>query len=79
MYCFHKKRLNDSFKYFYILLVNYRACHFVIFLSYLLSFFKTLKLFQKNIIGSTICSVNFILANKYKLLHTKNSMFYDKQ
>ena len=44
--------------------------HFVIFRSYLLSFFKTLKLALETIIGKTICSVTFILFNFYTNIHS---------
>ena len=42
--------------------------YFRIFLSYLLSFFKTLKLAAKTILGLTICSVTVIYLYTYKTL-----------
>ena len=49
--------------------VNYYTRRFVIFLSYSLSFFKTLKIAVKTIIGLTICSVTSILVQFIEKYH----------
>ena len=58
--------------------VNYNTRHFVIILSYLLSFFKTLKLAAKTIIGlkADLDDVAHLYSHESEVLHVFDALCF---